>query len=75
MKSTRSNTIVTDSGETKKSHVMNVQSCRLDIRKNFYSTRVVKEWNNLPEHIKCAKSTNAFKNLYDKNVTEETTPQ
>ena len=66
---TRANTYISDTGETKKTHIMNVPSCRLDVRKNFYNVRITKEWNSLPETTKNAKSTNEFKNLYDKQET------
>ena len=33
---------------------------------NFFTSRVVNSWNNLPENIVKAKSINEFKNLYDK---------
>ena len=36
-----------------------------DIRKNFFSHRVVPLWNSLPDHIKTAKTTNGFKASYD----------
>ena len=36
-----------------------------EIRKNFFSYRVVENWNDLPEYIKCAASVDHFKNLYD----------
>ena len=62
---TRANTVVTELGETMKAHVMNMPVCRLDVRKNFYNVRIVKEWNSLPENAKNAKSINEFKNLYD----------
>ena len=57
---TRANTYTSDSGEMKKTHIMNVPSCRLDVRKNFYNVRITKEWNSLPETTKNAKSTNEF---------------
>jgi hypothetical protein len=38
---------------------------RLDIRRNFFSHRVVPVWNSLPDYVKMARSTNQFKNLYD----------
>ena len=37
----------------------------LEIRRNFFSLRVIDPWNNLPEEIKCADTLNRFKNLYD----------
>jgi len=39
---------------------------RLDIRKNFFSQRVINEWNNLPNEVVEAESINTFKNRYDK---------
>ena len=41
------------------------QKATLDIRKHFYSHRVVDHWNNLPSSVKNADSVNDFKNLYD----------
>ena len=39
---------------------------RLDIRKNYFSHRVVNKWNALPAHVIEADSVNSFKNRYDK---------
>ena len=39
--------------------------CRLDVRKYFFSQRVINEWNSLPEDVVLAKSVNAFKNGLD----------
>lgn len=39
---------------------------RLDIRKNFFSQRVINVWNSLPSEVVEAESVNAFKNRYDK---------
>ena len=36
-------------------------SGKTDIRKNFFSQRVVSHWNQLPEHVKKADKTNRFK--------------
>ena len=38
---------------------------RTDIRKNFFSHRVVDKWNALPNIIKNARDVNHFKNQYD----------
>ena len=66
MRPTRANTMITESGESKKLYVMNQPSCRLDVWKNFFTVRIVNEWNALPEAAKNATTTNAFKNTYDK---------
>ena len=34
-------------------------------KKNSFSYRIAKRWNELPEHIKNAPSTNSFKNQVD----------
>ena len=38
---------------------------RLDLRKNFFSQRVVSHWNNLPATVIKAESVNSFKNRLD----------
>jgi hypothetical protein len=42
------------------------RNCRLDLRKNFFSYRVVAPWNALPEETVTAPSLNAFKARLDK---------
>jgi hypothetical protein len=39
---------------------------RLEIRKNFFTNRIVKTWNALPEEVVSAKSLNSFKSKIDK---------
>ena len=36
-----------------------------DLSRNFFSHRVVPLWNQLPNSVKMAGTTNGFKNLYD----------
>jgi len=41
------------------------QQSRLDIRKHFFSQRVVNQWNNLSQKVVDAPSINGFKNALD----------
>ena len=65
-RATRMTTIVTDAGEIRKENVLQLERARLDVRKNFFTVRAVKQWNELPEEVKKKTSINAFKNSYDK---------
>lgn len=42
------------------------ERCRLQVRQNFFSNRVVDMWNNLPASVVEAESVNAFKSKLDK---------
>ena len=65
-RATRRNTEVTEEGERRrKSDVLVVDRARLDIRKNHFSIRAAKIWNEMPEEVKNQRSVNAFKNAYD----------
>ena len=39
--------------------------CRLNIRSNFFSARVISTWNSLPDSVVTAPSVNTFKNRID----------
>ena len=45
---------------------------RLVVRKNFFSQRVVNNWNKLPKIVVEAESINGFKNRYDKSISNRT---
>ena len=38
-----------------------MQKFRTEIRKNFFTNRVVDEWNKLPTSVKDSKTVNEFK--------------
>ena len=38
---------------------------RTDMRKNFWSQRVVEPWNNLPDGVKQVETLDSFKNCID----------
>ena len=47
---------------------LKLRTSRLNVRKHFFSNRIVESWNCLPDEAKCAKSTLDFKINYDKFV-------
>ena len=62
---TRRTASVTEEGVQKKAAIEQEQP-RLEIRRNFFNVRIVKEWNKIPEEVKKQKSVNAFKTAYDR---------
>ena len=42
----------------------------LNLRKHFFTQRVVDNWNRLPAKVVKAKTTNQFKNTFDKYLNE-----
>ena len=63
---TRLNTLMVAGDAIKKQGVLVGQKANRELRRNFFTVRVVNEWNSLPEEVKAVKSTNAFKNAYDR---------
>ena len=60
-----------EDGETRSRTITLVSTVRpnaLDVRRNFFSNRVVAPWNSLPNSVKFAQSVNSFKNLYDDHM-------
>ena len=62
---TRRTASVTEEGIQRKAAIEQEQS-RLEIRRNCFNVRVVKEWNRIPDEVKEQKSVNAFKTAYDR---------
>ena len=46
------------------------EKSRLDVRKNFFTSRIVNDWNKIPLEIRTAPSINSFKNNYDLYASE-----
>ena len=68
---TRLNTLMVAGDAIKKKGVLVGQKANRELRRNFFTVRVVNEWNSLPEEVKAVKSTNAFKNAYDRWFTDK----
>ena len=68
---TRANSTVEEGQTTKKENVLVQERSNLEVRRNFYTVRVVSQWNLLPEKVKNQESLNAFKNSLDKWTEEE----
>ena len=48
-------------------HNIKAQKFRTDMRKNFFSNRVVEVWNSLPTEVKMVESVKSFKNKLKKH--------
>ena len=48
-------------------------AARLEVRRNFFSNRVIDSWNQLPTHVKNVKTVSSFKHGY-KNYTAGLVP-
>lgn len=47
------------------------KTCKKDIRKNFFSVRVISPWNQLPNQVVTAPTINAFKARLDKFIGDK----
>ena len=43
-----------------------MERCKYDIRKYFFTVRIMSVWNSLPESVIQANTINTFKNRLDK---------
>ena len=50
---------------TRRVDLLEPERTNLELRRNFFTVRAVKVWNELPDAVKSKKSVNAFKNAYD----------
>ena len=73
---TRSTTSVSEEGEERREWVLRVPRANLEIRRNFFTVRAAKAWNEVPDRVKNQRTVNAFKTAYDvwrnKNSLPET---
>jgi hypothetical protein len=53
---------------------LRLQAARLEVRRNFFSIRVVEEWNKIPSTIKMASSVTSFKIRYKKHRADMVAP-
>jgi hypothetical protein len=44
---------------------LKIKSCKKEIRRHFFSLRVVPEWNRLPDTVVCSPTLNSLKNRLD----------
>ena len=58
---TRQAVNIFEDGTVTGTHNLLVRKSKLDIRKKFYSNRVVEHWNNLPHDVKNAENVQDFK--------------
>ena len=65
-RATRRNTEVTEEGEIRRENVLVEESARLEVRRNFFTVRASKQWNEIPDKVRNQSSINAFKTAYDR---------
>jgi len=46
------------------------KQCRLNVRKYYFSQRIISLWNSLPNHVVTAPSVNSFKKRLDYNMAK-----
>ena len=56
----------TSGNEAVASLALSRSQCKLELRNNFYSQRVVEPWNALPAEVQRASSVDDFKMKYDR---------
>ena len=59
-------TIIVDSEPERRREVIVGTRAQVEVRKNFFTVRVEKAWNELPESVKAQRTINGFKNHYDR---------
>ena len=62
---TRQAVSVADDGSSSGTENLVKPKAKLEVRKNFFSCRVVDPWNNLPNTVRKSGTVNEFKKNYD----------
>ena len=62
---TRSSVTVEDGMTTRNTEILYKPPASHDIRNNFFTVRVVRPWNELPEDVRSQKTVNSFKTALD----------
>ena len=65
-RATRRTTSIAEEGEERRPGSLYRRNFNLEVRKNFYTVRVVPVWNALPDWVRQQKTINGFKNAYDR---------
>ena len=73
-RSTRRNASITVQGEYRRDDMISKEHVRLEIRKHFFTIRVVNRWNELPNEIRKQTSVNSFKNSLDRWLGQNPIP-
>ena len=63
---TRSHTTIRVDGEDEVRVSLLREHARTDIRKNSFRLRAARAWSEIPDNVRNVKTTNAFKNAYDR---------
>ena len=65
---TVANFLIRDTSERTRGHSLKLQKhhCRLDIRKFYYTNRIIDKWNSLPNQVVTAPSVHTFEQRLDK---------
>ena len=67
---TRSSVTIEEGVSTHNAVVLYKPMANHDTRDNFFTVRVVRRWNELPENVKTQKTVNSFKTALDKWLEE-----
>ena len=68
---TRQTSWIDNEGQVhQKADVMKLPNAHSELRRSYFTCRVVSDWNALPEALKAAESLNSFKNQIDKLIQQ-----